>query len=74
MPGLRIRRVFRAAVVAVLWLGILVGSAAQAGRLAGATSPYLLLHADDAIDWHPWGDEALRRAEREGKLISLSIG
>ena len=74
MPGFRFRRVFRLTVLAILWLGILVGSAAQAGRLAGATSPYLLLHADDAIDWHPWGKDALRRAEREGKLIFLSIG
>ena len=71
-PGFRFRRVLRLAVLAILWLGILVGGAAQTGRLAGATSPYLLLHADDAIDWHPWGNEALRRAEREGKLIFSS--
>ena len=74
MPGIRVRRVVRVAAVAILWLGILVGGAAQAGRLAGATSPYLLLHADDAIDWHSWGEDALRRAAREEKLIFLSIG
>ena len=39
MPGFRFRRVFRLTVLAILWLGILVGSAAQAGRLAGATNP-----------------------------------
>ena len=74
MPGLHFRRVFRLTVVAILWLGILSSGAAQAGRLSAATSPYLLLHADDAIDWHPWGEDALRRAERERKLIFLSIG
>ena len=43
-------------------------------RLAEATSPYLLQHADNPVDWHPWGTEALERAKREGKPILLSIG
>ena len=43
-------------------------------RLAGETSPYLLQHADNPVDWYPWGDEALARARREGKPILLSIG
>ncbi len=59
---------------AVLWLGLSSSAPAQGGRLAGATSPYLLLHADDAIDWYPWGPEALERARRENKPVFLSIG
>jgi uncharacterized protein len=43
-------------------------------RLAAATSPYLLQHADNPVDWHPWGAEALGRARDEDKPILLSIG
>ncbi len=43
-------------------------------RLAGETSPYLLQHANNPVDWYPWGQEALDRARREDKLIFLSIG
>jgi uncharacterized protein YyaL (SSP411 family) len=43
-------------------------------RLAGETSPYLLQHADNPVDWHPWGEEALARAREEDKPILLSIG
>ena len=43
-------------------------------RLAGETSPYLLQHADNPVDWYPWGPEALERARAEGKPILLSIG
>lgn len=43
-------------------------------RLAGETSPYLLQHADNPVDWHPWGEEALTLAKREDKPILLSIG
>jgi len=43
-------------------------------RLAKETSPYLLLHAHNPVDWYPWGEEALARAKREKKLIFLSIG
>ena len=43
-------------------------------RLASETSPYLLQHADNPVDWYPWGDEALARARREDKPILLSIG
>ncbi|MBL8825543.1 MAG: thioredoxin domain-containing protein [Planctomycetaceae bacterium] len=45
-----------------------------ANRLARETSPYLLLHAHNPVDWYPWGDEALARAKREQKLIFLSVG
>jgi uncharacterized protein YyaL (SSP411 family) len=43
-------------------------------RLAGETSPYLLQHAGNPVDWYPWGEEALSRAKRENKPILLSIG
>src|SRR6266581_2585661 len=43
-------------------------------RLAGETSPYLLQHADNPVDWYPWGPEALARARDEDKPIFLSIG
>jgi len=43
-------------------------------RLAGETSPYLLQHADNPVDWYPWGPEALDRARIEDKPILLSIG
>jgi hypothetical protein len=43
-------------------------------RLAGETSPYLLQHADNPVDWYPWGAEALERARAEDKPILLSIG
>jgi uncharacterized protein YyaL (SSP411 family) len=43
-------------------------------RLAGETSPYLLQHAHNPVDWYPWGPEALERARREDRPIFLSIG
>jgi len=43
-------------------------------RLAGEKSPYLLQHADNPVNWHPWGDEAFGRAVEEDKPIFLSIG
>jgi uncharacterized protein YyaL (SSP411 family) len=48
--------------------------AKPANRLAKETSPYLLQHAHNPVDWFPWGQEALEKAKREGKLILLSIG
>jgi uncharacterized protein YyaL (SSP411 family) len=46
----------------------------SANRLASETSPYLLQHARNPVDWFPWGDEALRKAADEDKPIFLSIG
>ncbi len=43
-------------------------------RLIHETSPYLLQHAHNPVDWYPWGEEALERAKREQKPILLSIG
>ncbi len=45
-----------------------------ANRLAREKSPYLLQHAHNPVDWHPWGDEAFNRARKENKPIFLSIG
>jgi uncharacterized protein YyaL (SSP411 family) len=47
---------------------------APANRLAGETSPYLLQHAHNPVDWYPWGQEAFARARAEAKPILLSIG
>ena len=46
----------------------------QRNRLYEETSPYLLQHAENPVDWHPWGEEALARARSEDKPILLSIG
>ncbi len=43
-------------------------------HLSKETSPYLLQHADNPVDWYPWGPEALEKARREDKPILLSIG
>jgi hypothetical protein len=43
-------------------------------RLAAESSPYLLQHADNPVDWHPWGDEAIARARALDRPILLSIG
>ncbi|MBM3569685.1 MAG: thioredoxin domain-containing protein [Alphaproteobacteria bacterium] len=43
-------------------------------RLGGETSPYLLQHRDNPVEWWPWGPEALATARREGKPILLSVG
>jgi uncharacterized protein len=43
-------------------------------RLADETSPYLLQHAENPVDWYPWGDEAFERARAEDKPILLSVG
>lgn len=46
----------------------------QSNRLIHATSPYLLQHAQNPVDWYEWGAEALEKAKRENKPIFLSIG
>ena len=46
----------------------------MANHLAGETSPYLLQHAHNPVDWWPWGEEALAKARAEEKPILLSIG
>ncbi len=46
----------------------------MANQLRDSNSPYLLQHADNPVDWHPWGARALALAEQENKPIFLSIG
>jgi uncharacterized protein len=46
----------------------------MANRLAQETSPYLLQHKDNPVDWYPWGPEALERAREEDRPILLSVG
>jgi uncharacterized protein YyaL (SSP411 family) len=46
----------------------------QRNRLAAETSPYLLQHADNPVDWYPWGEQALLAAKQQNKPILLSIG
>src|SRR5262245_10192413 len=46
----------------------------MANRLARETSPYLRQHAENPVDWYPWGEDAFRRAREEDKPIHLSVG
>src|SRR5438309_1526282 len=48
--------------------------APEQNRLANATSPYLREHADNPVDWHEWGDDALNKAKKENKPLLISIG
>jgi uncharacterized protein len=49
-------------------------SKTKGNRLSAESSPYLLLHAHNPVDWYPWGEEALAKAKKENKPIFLSIG
>lgn len=46
----------------------------KANKLIDESSPYLLQHAYNPVDWHPWGDEALTKAKNEDKLLIISVG
>src|SRR5512141_1302472 len=48
--------------------------ARPANRLKDATSPYLLQHAHNPVDWYPWGEEAFAKAKAEDKPVFLSVG
>ena len=50
------------------------GQPKYVNRLIRASSPYLLQHAHNPVNWYPWGDEAFRRARQEGKPVLLSVG
>ncbi len=50
------------------------GGEDMSNRLAKETSPYLLQHKDNPVEWYPWCDEAFERAMKEDKPIFLSIG
>src|SRR5829696_5461490 len=59
------------AVTAFLWWDI---TGTMPNRLANETSPYLLQHADNPVDWYPWGEEALARARKLDRPLLVSIG
>jgi hypothetical protein len=68
-----------AVVLALLSTAVIAAPPAESkpkftNRLARETSPYLLQHAHNPVDWYPWGEEAFAKAKKEGKLIFLSIG
>ncbi|WP_202800301.1 DUF255 domain-containing protein [Pelosinus fermentans] len=46
----------------------------SSNRLINEKSPYLLQHAYNPVDWHPWGDEAFEKAKREDKPVFFSSG
>ncbi|MGI9468391.1 MAG: thioredoxin domain-containing protein, partial [Rubripirellula sp.] len=50
------------------------GSKQHTNQLAKESSPYLLQHAHNPVDWYPWGEEAFAKAKREGKMVFLSVG
>src|SRR5919198_4046919 len=72
--------VVRLGVVLAVGTGLTAASppadnkAGPANRLAKESSPYLLQHAHNPVDWFPWGPEAFEKARKEKKLVFLSIG
>ena len=58
----------------ILALALTTNMAHGENRLAQQSSPYLQQHADNPVDWYPWGDEALNKAKAEGKMLFVSIG
>lgn len=52
----------------------MTSSTVKTSKLSDSTSPYLRQHANNPVDWFPWGEEALNLAKREKKPIFLSIG
>ncbi len=67
--------------ILVAWAGAIVAgpampraAGARPSHLLGQTSPYLLQHVDNPVDWYPWGEEAMRKAKTEDRPIFLSIG
>jgi uncharacterized protein YyaL (SSP411 family) len=64
-------------LMALLWscnTGIGQEEHRYTNKLATERSPYLLQHAHNPVDWYPWGDEALQKAQEEDKLLIISIG
>lgn len=63
-----------AVVLAAFFVGISPGFALERNHLSGESSLYLQQHTENAVDWYPWGEEALAKARDEGKLIFVSVG
>ena len=57
----------------IIFLGLILMNT-QANELKNEESPYLLQHANNPVNWFPWGEKALEKAKKENKLIFLSIG
>ncbi|HVT60717.1 MAG TPA: DUF255 domain-containing protein [Thermoanaerobaculia bacterium] len=66
--------VFPAGAPAAVTAAAPAAPASKANRLIRESSPYLLLHAHNPVDWYAWGEEAIDKARREGKPIFLSVG
>ncbi len=63
------------AIVFTLYCSLIVADDPKpTNRLSKESSPYLLQHAHNPVNWYPWGSEALERAKNENKLIFLSVG
>lgn len=60
--------------ILTVFLILLASQSIAKNRLAEESSPYLQQHANNPVDWFPWGDEALQKARTEGKMIFLSVG
>ena len=64
-----------AILITILFLtGCKTSSQKSGNHLVNESSPYLLQHANNPVDWYPWGDEALNKAKKEDKLLIISIG
>jgi uncharacterized protein YyaL (SSP411 family) len=77
MPARNAPRPTPTLAAALLVVSLLTGAddpKRPANRLAGETSPYLLLHAHNPVDWYPWGPEAFAKAKAENKPVFLSVG
>lgn len=80
MRGITVRNARFTLTIFLVWLissgiGVIAqDQPAHTNRLINETSPYLRLHAQNPVDWYPWGEEALQRAKAENKPIFLSIG
>jgi len=83
------RKVFQHVLSTIVFIGLIIEGYTVTGennmptttavhkytnRLINETSPYLLQHAHNPVDWYPWGKEAFERAKKENKPIFLSIG
>src|ERR1700736_831105 len=64
----------RATVLALFLASSAAAADKPVNHLAGETSPYLLQHAHNPVDWYPWGDEAFQQARQSNRPIFLSIG
>ncbi|RRQ22402.1 DUF255 domain-containing protein [Thiohalobacter thiocyanaticus] len=70
-----LRRILPGLVALTLVVGLVSAAQPQGqNRLATESSPYLLQHADNPVDWYPWGEAAFVRAREEDKFIFLSVG